>query len=803
MDAQEGESFFVRVCLVDSVAQEGIPYATVSAARVETPEVYVKRLASGIDGDFELALDSAGAYVVTFESVGMNTVMREVRVSIEQKRIELGDIMMSESKELLDEVSVVAQKPLVKTDLDKIIYDMESDPDSKTSTTLDMLRKVPLVTVDGEDNIQVKGSSDFKVFINGKPSKMMEKDPQQILKGMPASTIKNIELITEPGVKYDAEGIGGIINIVTTKALVGYSGSVNAGASSNGEYSGGAYITSKIGKFGVSANLNYYRRDRIFPTISVSERENLGDVGMKYVKERYETNDVFNMGHGNLDLSYEFDSLNLLSLTVGGRLGAYGGDRMNETMMMNANKDTLSSYVMESENSGTWGGMNMSLDYQRSFAKKDKLLTLSYQWGRRPDNSTNMTDVTNAMNYPIYTQRTRSRASGDEHTLQVDYTEPFNKIHVLEAGAKYILRINRSDNTYERFDSVTDLWQPMRGLDDTDLRHRQHIASGYASYALKLKKFSIRAGARVEHTNQHVTMDTTFNVNFTNVIPSATISYRPKMGHDVRLSYNQRIRRPGIWHLNPFYDDSNPLSVRQGNPELEAPVSHSLALNYTYYAQKVSLNLSAFGGVTNNGIQSVSTLINDSVVYTTYDNVGKIYRTGGSAYVNWMVSKAVRLYASTNVEYVDYASEIATSRGWSGSVHAGGNANLPWKLKLGGYGGYMSPRVQMQGKNGAYYYYGLSLSRAFVKDKLNIAIKANNFAEKRQENWSMMETEYYKSYTKQSWAAMGFGVQVSYRFGEMKEQIKKAKRGIQNDDVMNNGGGGSGTTGSGAGGGQN
>lgn len=149
------------------------------------------------------------------------------------------------------------QKPLVKADIDKIEYDIESDPDSKSNSIIEMLRKVPLVTVDGEDNVTVNGSSSFKVYVNGRPNNMMTKNPKEVLKSMPANSIKKIEVITDPGPKYDAEGVGGILNIVTIGGgIEGYTLTLNGNVSNRGA-GGGLFGTIKSGKLTVSARYNY------------------------------------------------------------------------------------------------------------------------------------------------------------------------------------------------------------------------------------------------------------------------------------------------------------------------------------------------------------------------------------------------------------------------------------------------------------------------------------------------------------------------------------------------------------------
>ena len=162
----------------------------------------------------------------------------------------------------LQGVEIVKQKALVKSDIDKITYNIEDDPDSKSNSTLEMLRKVPMVTVDGEDKIQVNGSSSFKIYVNSKPNQMMSNNPSEVLKSMPASSIKRIEVITNPGPKYDAEGVGGILNIIThSKSIEGYTATFNANAGNQG-LGGGVYATVKSGKLTVSANMDYSYYDR-------------------------------------------------------------------------------------------------------------------------------------------------------------------------------------------------------------------------------------------------------------------------------------------------------------------------------------------------------------------------------------------------------------------------------------------------------------------------------------------------------------------------------------------------------------
>jgi len=780
----------VKGFLVDSVSGETIPYVTVSVSSAGKPAVYLKRLAADLKGNFELVLKNPDTYLLSFESVGMQKQLKKITVVASQKTLNLGKINMSAADAKLAEVTVLASKPLVKVDLDKITYDTKSDPESQSSTVLDMLRKVPMVTVDGEDNIQLKGASNFKVYINGKPSSMTATNPSQVLKSMPASSIKSIEVITDPGSKYEAEGLGGIINIVTEKAMAGYTGTVRAGVDTRGGYNGGLYFSTKTGKFGITANLNYNQQKQP-GRVNDLYRENAAGVSTGRYLYQTGKNDVqFHFFYGSLEASYEFDSLNLVSLNVGGHDGGHNAKVFGKTKYLDDQLDTLTAYDQYTEATGTWGGVDMTLDYQRSYKKPEKLFTLSYKLSRTPDNTDNYSDFTALKNYTDSKQRISSVAQGNEHTLQVDYTEPFNKIHVVELGTKYILRLNNSENTYSQYNETTDEWETIAGRVSKDMNHTQHILGAYGSYTLKLKKISLKGGMRLEHTNSIVEFMETpaenFDVQFTNFVPSVGLTYKINDMSNLRLTYNQRISRPGIYYLNPFVDDSNPQAISQGNPDLDPEINNSFSLNFGNFTPKLNFNTSLYTSFTNNSIERVSELQSTGVVYTTYKNIGYVNNTGLSLYGNLQLNKAIRINANGTATYSKLATNDGSGTENSGmryTFSGGAQLTLPWELKLNLNGGYYSAGVSLQGTNPSFHYSGLSLGKDFLKKKLTITLRAQDPFEKTKKIYFTQQTDLFYQRIDMIVPGRYFGVNVSYRFGEMKEQVKKAKRSITNDDV--------------------
>ncbi|MFV0392218.1 MAG: TonB-dependent receptor domain-containing protein [Paludibacteraceae bacterium] len=792
---QSSTNFKIRGIVVDSVSNETVPFATISIFKVNVPISPVKRQPADTNGKFELTVSTTDPLFLTVEAVGMKTKHIQIP-DLSHKTIDLGRVLVVPNDQMLSEVTVIAQKPLVKVDLDKITYDMKSDPESETSTTLDMLRKVPMVTVDGDENIQVKGQSNFKIFMNGKATNVVSDNPSQVLKSIPANTIKSIEVITEPGAKYEAEGLAGIINIITDKAIKGYTATVNAGVDHYGGVRGGIYYSTKIGKWGITTNLNHVYQKRP-GNKSETNRESYDSDAFKYLNQFSEGSQKVNYSFGNLSVSYEMDSLNLF--TVAGNIwrGAFNNHMIGRSWTRSASLDTVQIYRTDNESEGQWGGYDGSFDYQRSYSKPDKLFTASYKISYSPMTMDNFTDITAVKNYSDRHQHLNSNSSSTEHTFQLDYTEPFNKKHVLEAGVKYIYRINQSDNDYLLYNSISESWESMSGINDLGLLHKYGVLGAYGSYTYKLDKFSARAGARLEHTSANVNYnDSSFKPKpFTNLVPSITLSYQTTPGSNLQLSYTQRISRPDIWYLNPFVNSADPKNISQGNPDLVPEISNSFNLNYNLFTPKFNFNGSVFTSFANNSIEEISTL-RDTIVYTTYENIGKTRNTGISAYFRWQVTKDFNWYVNSTGSYAYYSYTMDNQKiendGLNFSAHLGTSYTLPKDFRINLNGGYASPSVSLQSTWYGYHYYGVSLNKSFLQKALNITLSANGFLQKYVSYKTVTTTDTYRSESIYSRQSPRYSISVSYRFGQMKERIKTVERGINNDDVKSGGQGGQG-----------
>ncbi len=793
------KTYQIKGIVADSVSGKGLSYATISVQ--SATQGVVKRLATDASGKFDFSMNTPGKYNVIFQSIGYQNWKQEITLDGEKTKIDLGTVKINPGVQKIDEVSVVAQKPLVRTEVDKIVYSTESDPEAKTNNALEMLRKVPLVTVDGEDNIQVKGTSNFKILINGKSSSMMSQNPKDVLRSMPANTIKDIEVITNPSSKYEAEGTGGIINIITTKKQIdGFMGRVSAGADSRGGFNSGIYATSKIKKFGFSINYNHneYKQPR---SEASSSRENLLSTTNRFTKS-----EGFNKFTGNSNMmmgeaSYEIDSLNLVSLSFWGYAGGYNSRGEMMTRDFDINNTLTRQFNNQTRMNMDYGSLSGNIDFQRTFKKPDKTLTVSYKLDRSPRNSDNENEINAILNYNSYRQRSANDASGTEHTFQLDYYDPLTKVHQIESGVKYILRQNVSNSDVQRYNFADLNWisDPTK-INDMD--YDQHIFGIYGGYVLKMKKISVKTGIRAEGTiNDGIfksVKNTTFTNKMFNVIPYVTLSKNMDKGQNMKLSYTQRLSRPGIWYLNPFVNDLDPLNISYGNPKLDAEVSHTIDFSYGKFTPKYNFNLSMNSAFTNNTIESISTMQSNGVKATTYENIGKNQRYGGYLFGSVKLLKQ-KLNVNTNMG-VNYS--ILESNDGRGLKNEGFNYNgslncryTAWKNgTISVNGGAFSPRIMLQGKSSFYYYNSLSLSQELFKKKLSASLSISDPFRSRAKYTSTFDDPTFTqksinySYNRQ------VRIYLSYRFGQMKSEIKKARRGIKNEDVKS---GGDSTTGSG------
>ena len=755
MTAQQ--KFLLRGQVVDAANDSPVSFATTPLLRDSTA---VAAVAADAQGRFELSAEAAGDYRLQITMVGYNPETQPV--TLRTAATDAGTIRLRQGVDI-DQVTVTIQKPLVTADAEKTTYSVEDDPQAASSTLEEILRKVPQLTIDAEGNVKLNGQSDFKVLVNGRSSAMF-KNFKDVIRSMPASQIKKIEVITEPSMKYDAEGAGGIINIITArKEFDGYNGSLNynTGLDTRQQY-GGASLSVQKGKFAASVQAFFFqmnRRNR--PYTSESRRENFASE-----QQRYHTSESTGYGKGHneyvtLNLSYQPDTLNLVTLEGSLWTGAWKNSSDTRIRMSDAAETPTVAYDTHDYDNYPYTGFQVGANYERRFRKPEHTLTVSDMVEIDPDKGYNLVTYDGVLNYPSSQLYKRHTSRSFTNTFQLDYYNPLAEHHYVEAGSKYIYRINKGyQNEIPWIDPVG--FDPTNMTKYDDLRQRQQIFSLYFGYGLKFSKVSARAGVRMERTWNHADADNSregiydYGNRLLNFIPYLSFTYKPRDGHNLSLSYTERLRRPSISMLSTYLDDSDPYNTSQGNPDLEASTTHTLSLKYNYFSPKWSGTFTLSGHLSNDGISSWTSVDDQGVSHTTYSH----YRLP--------------------------QEEISTEE-FTFDQNLNMNIAL-WKAATVSLGeGYNSGSANLGRKSGDYFYSYATLSQKFFDKKLQISVSCYNPFTKYQTYSSTAQTPTYRSQSRSRNHSRQFSIGAYWRFGKQNVQVRKTRKSISNDDMMDGG----------------
>ena len=779
----------VKGVLVDQTLGEGEPYATVRIIK-EGSEKPAASFLTDVEGRFSQSVNGKGKFDVVFSSVGKEDLHRSIELT-GRGTLNLDTLYIKESATALKGVEIVAQKPLVKMEVDKMSYNVAEDDDAKASTVLDMLRKVPMVTVDGQDNISVNGSSSFKVYVDGKPNVMFSSNPSMIFKSMPATAVKSIEVVTNPGAKYDAEGASGVLNIVLNKqamgggagaaSMNGYNGTLRATAGTNA-WGGGAFLSGQQDKLSYSANA-IYQQMTPSPTKVTNNMEQA--LMSQTTTSRTKTRLPFTMA--SLSLGYDIDSVSTMSVTA-----QLTNMRMKNTGRTESSLTTPglgssfaygSDLIMKNRQTAFSG----AADYQRFFnSDRTSWLALTYQLSYSPTHNEQRNDFDAVSGIPLdLTDRTSDNHEKTiEHTIQTDFTTPLAVSQTLNLGAKLMLRQASSDADYY----LNGVYNQAMSM---DYEHKNRIGAAYAEYEGKWGNLGAKAGLRYEHTWQEVEYKLNngqdFSTNYGNLVPSASLSYSLAPTKNLGLTYNMRISRPGITYLNPYVDRSDPTALTYGNSDLDVEKTHNVALVFNSFSSKLMMNLSLSHNFTDNAIEQY-TFQQDGLLNTTYGNIVKRHQTTLNGYVNWLAHKNTRLFLNGGVSYVDLRSSAldAKNNGWTANAMAGVQQTLPWNLKLGAYLVSQTKSYTLQGWSGGMNMLIGNLTKSFFDEKLTLGLQGltglgNGGCLKME---TMSRGKDFTNHMNIRVPIYGVNFTVTYAFGNTKKQFNQQRQTrIENDFI--------------------
>ena len=797
--------------VLDSLTRQPVAYATVVLlpAAPAADAKPVTGVAADDQGHFTMTKLAAGSFRLRASYVGYASRARAVTVTT--GATEAGRLLLPASATALAEAVVVGQKPVVEVKPDRLVYNADQDAGNAGGTAQDVLRKTPLLAVDGEGNVKMRGSANFKVLINNKPSPRLASNLAEALKSIPAEQIQSVEVITTPPAKYDGEGTAGIINIVLKKGT-------NQGLNGNVSVSSG----NRNSTLNTSFN---FRQDKVNFTSSagsgawynpnqiLGERRTFNEQGQLRSTQTQGGNGLSRGGWGyaNVGVDYDPKEHHALSLALGA--DGYGGEGLQGLRNRVTAFDNSANQLFYRDTRNVFNAVNFNATgtYTRTFAgvaRKEWTVLSQYTH----NNSLFGYDFAqyNGLDGPLVValassrERSRGRTPGSEITLQTDLTQPFGDKRTLEMGLKGIFRRTSSVASVDGTSAVGGELGTLTGR-GTDFAYAQNVQSAYATYSFPVgKKVSASLGSRLERTGiaaDFRATNTPFpDRTYLTWLPNSSAQYKISEASSLRLAYSRRITRPFIDFLNPFVDRSNPLNISFGNPNLDPELTHSAELSYNTAIKTSTLNAGLSVRHTGNAIEGIrfastnpaaplpaGVLPDPAVTLQTFGNVAANTFYQLNIYGSVKFNPSWSLSGGPDVQYVvRRSSALGTSReGFTANL----NLNTSYKLKKGwtvqGYAYSGLRTVEIQGFGPANLYYQLGAKKVFWKEKADLTL---NFASPFNRFWPYTSTTttpvFDETFTYRAFQ-QGFRLNFSYRFGQGGPG--KQRKSVSNDDQKSGG----------------
>lgn len=769
-----------------------------------------------MDGKFTLTKLAEGTYTLTITFIGYETKTIENIAVDKRGEVELPTISLSTGAKVLNEVVVEGQRALIEEKVDRTVYNAEQDATTRGGDATDVLKRVPMLSVDLDGNVSMRGNSNILVLINNKPSTITASSVADALKQIPADQIKSVEVITSPSAKYDAEGSAGIINIITKKnTLEGATLNVDSGIGLRGSNLGlnGNYRRGKMGfSLGGFGRASYnvkgsFENNQVTRNLNGTNDDESDDT---FITTRQFSDSRRNNLFGRYTLGWDYDINKNNYLAASIRYGVRNGNSYQDNLTRITSIDPDPS-VQDSKTIDNSGTIDVSLDYTHTYEKPQREISFSTQYSRNNRNN----DIFNTYydSFDDIDSRTKNvnKNYNQEITAQVDYQTPIQDNQMLEMGAKNIARKVSSDYNFFEADGADGAYVPAGTTQSNNiLNYDQNVSAGYLSYTLTTKNsISIKAGARYEYTVINAAFEDTGESiddipSYGVLVPSVNLSKKLKNGNTVKLAYNRRIQRPSIQFLNPNLQIFNNYSERQGNPNLDPEYTNNYELGYSTFIKGTALNFSLFMRNTTGSIQSINQVVQDTIIRTTYDNIGKEDAYGLSVFANVNISNKFTLNGGGDIYYAVLDNQLsdplfaASNTGWVWSGRMFGNYSLPNNWAIQFFGFYRGNRVQLQGSQGGFGVYSVGFRKEFNEKKASLGFAAENFFTTEMKMRSETHTYTIDQKSLNTMRNMSFRLTFSYRIGKMSfDQPRPRKRKSVNNDDMKEGGGDAGDTGGG------
>jgi outer membrane receptor protein involved in Fe transport len=782
----------LRGKLIDSYSSQAVEYGNIVLFRQQDSTMQNGTI-TGPDGKFIIEQIPLGRYYAVVQFIGFeNKTIPGIAFNPRSPETDLGEIMINPSSTALEGVEITAERDLMLANLDKRVINVDKDLTGIGGTAVDIMQNIPSVTVDIEGNVQLRGSGNVLILIDGRPTGLQDLNSSDILQQIPANTIERVEVITNPSVRYDPEGTSGIINIVLKKrSLEGFNGMVQGNYGTFGRFNGGVNLNMRTEKFNFFGS--YDTRMNTFSGTSKMHRNTTFNDVSTLLDQEGESEYNMTMHLGNLGFDYSPNRYNTFSAAVRYRNFAMinDGGLLNKTML--ADGTPLREFNRDSDSRRFMKGFNYNFSYRLTTARQGEELTADLIINNNAMRRTEQIVQEDFFPFESETkQQSRSRNTNKQATLRANYIRPLNETSRLEGGFSSSIKFLTMRYNYDWWDAEADtlIWIEDSVLANYFLMDEQ-IHAIYGLYAGMSGKFRYQVGLRGEVSvtdGEQELSSETFRNSYITAYPSVHLVYNFAQNQDIQLSYSRRVSRPRHWFLNPYVDYSDSLNIRSGNPELTPEFTGSWDISYVISKNRNSLTTSVFYRKTTDMIQRVSRLHADGVTWNSWENITDgqfigVELIGSYEFAKWLRITANASYFRQTINAYEsgdrrFSIDKSQDYTWNSRLNAQFTVTKNSTLQLSG--NYSAPTIMAQGRMEEMYFADIAWRTDFWDRKATFSLRLSDVFDSRKfssETWG----PDFNTVSERKRDSRVIWVGLSYRWNNFQRQRDRMRNGDDMD----------------------
>ncbi|MCK4940618.1 TonB-dependent receptor [candidate division WOR-3 bacterium] len=763
--------------VVDSELGTPLEYANVVLYGKESKSQITGAMTDS-NGIFRLFQVQAGEYTLEVSFMGYySKEVEDIVVGDEQELVRAGIIQLERAVLMMEGVDVTTEKPAVEYKIDKRVINVSKDFTAISGTAVDVLENAPSVTVDVEGNVSLRGSTNFTLLIDGRPTVL---EPNDALQQIPASNIEQIELITNPSAKYDPIGIAGIINIIMKKQKAqGTNGIANLSIGLDDKYGADFLLNHRTDKFNAFAGANY--NDREYPGAIVLENQTTSNDTTSFI---YSDGDSkwrrkFYGLRGGLDWYLSPDDIWSLALRYGGRNMEMSSERDYDEWKVPG--DTHNLYISETsiKRGGDYYSLNM--DYGHTFSEKEHKLSGHTMLSRRNGDEESNTELRDLNGNITSGQRSLEKGPSTRMQFNLDYSLPIWEVNRFESGYQASLRRTTDSSEMYEYNPVTGEYE-YRSEFSNVVEYENNIHSVYALYKGEWGNLGYQAGLRGEYQYRFIELlgeNEDFTIDQWDFFPSAHASYQFPNEHEMMASYTRRIDRPRGWQLEPFETWMDAYNVRTGNPALKPEYIDSYELGYQKHFGRNLLSLEGYYRVTHNKIERVRSVYDANIILHSVENVGTDYSYGAEAMVEWDLFKWLNLNLTGDIyqyriEGMLYGDEFSReSFNWNARLNTTFRLSSSTRIQI--HGIYYSPSVSSQGRREGFYTTNAAIRQDLWNRKLALTLQLRDILGTAKHEFASEGSDFY-SYTEFSRKSPVVILALTFNFNRYRPQRREDRQ---------------------------